>query len=249
LSKKNNGGVIMLNTRRVTEELVRTVPEPPFTQTWHPIAHYKVIDALEIAIAEKKVKVIDRSYSLSEDYANVFGTWRLSSGENGTKWSLGWRNSLKKNFAVGICAGNYVVNCSNLEFYGEFEEFRRHTSGLDFDFLVEMSKKAMTSILKRFEELSAWHSTLKNISFENFEQFKIITFDAMTIGVFSPNKFNAFVKCFKIESGGDRMTKLTLYNFHSAVTRLMREDSFFSINRHSKLLNALLNDFVISVEK
>jgi len=227
----------------VEENVVVSVPEPEWTDTWHPVSHAKIVTALENVVHDTGISVIDRNYSASKDLLNVFGTWTLDSGATGTKWMIGFRNSIKKLFAIGFCSGNKVMNCSNMQFYGDdFTGFRRHTGGLTMETLIELVKEAFNSILDKFKKLEEWHMSLKEVNVREFD-FKQLTFNAMSENIFPCSKFHEFVSCYEEERKENSDTSSTLYHFHGGVTRLIRNDSLFSISNRSGTLHSVVNEF------
>ena len=233
----------MLATR-VTEEAVRAVPEPRFTDSWHPMAHYKVLDVLDSAITSTGIEIVKKNYSLSADKTNVFWTWTLSQVENGLQWMVGGRNSISKCFALGITAGNWITVCSNMNISGDYLEFRRHTGHLDYNELQELIGRAMTKLIDRLTELTRWHIGLKEYPlYENSYSFKALTFDAMRAGAFPSSKFKEFLTCIEEERMVDS-DHFSLYNFHGACTRLMRENSLFNIAHRSVNIKTVLDDYI-----
>lgn len=228
--------------KRTTEEIVKNVLEPKFTKSWHPVSHAKVIGALELAVNKTGMEVVDRHYSLQRNGLNVFGTWHLNQKFNGGSWMLGFRNSMCKDFSIGICAGTNIIVCSNMVFSGDFVEFRRHTSGVDIEELNVLSVRGVEAIIVDLQELETWQMNLKNYPLHR-EEFKILTFNAMEKGVIPVTKFNQFVKCHDKEACLNDAP--SLYTFHGGVTRLMRESSLFTISYYSNLLTGFCDDYII----
>ena len=50
-------------SKSVTEGLVRSIPEPEFTDTWHPVSHAKVLDALEASVHNVGLDIVSKQYS------------------------------------------------------------------------------------------------------------------------------------------------------------------------------------------
>lgn len=223
-----------------TEQEVRLIQEPEFTKSWHPVSHSKVIDALEIAVSGMNLGIASKSYSLNKTGMNMFGTWRLEQEKDGISWMVGFRNSMCKAFAVGICAGTNVIACSNMMFSGEFIEFRRHTSGVDLEELRVLSEKAVFGVCNKLETLADWHSNLKNYSLRE-EEFKILSFNAMKKGTVVPSKFEEFLNCYAEEF---KLNGQSLYSFHGACTRLVREHSLFNIAERTQNLIEVCDDYM-----
>ena len=68
----------MLDFRHsVSEEKLRAVPEPEFTDTWHPLSHAKVIDVIESVVSEYDLKVARKRYAAAQDGQVMFGVWTI----------------------------------------------------------------------------------------------------------------------------------------------------------------------------
>lgn len=223
--------------KAATEAEVRAIVAPPFTDTWHPVPHDLVMDAVEISLTNVGLDVIDRRFELGADGDTVFASYKLDQMHNGSHWQLGWRNAINKAFAVGFCAGTLVTVCANLMFSGDFLEFRKHTSGLDWFELLRVAKVTMQQLVGHFDNLSKWQSDLKTIDLSPAE-YKVLTFDAMDSGAVAPSKFKALGEAFEIESD---LNGRSLYSFHGAGTRVMRENSLTTIVTKSKALNAVVD--------
>lgn len=228
--------------RRASEDEVRAVPEPEFTNTWHPLSHGKVLTALEDAVETAGIPITRREYSLNQDGRNMFGVWSLDVEKDGMIWAMGIRNSLNKKFAVGVCAGSHVMVCDNLAFTGQFVEFRKHTGSLDMDQLNALASRAIIGVTKKMSIFTEWHTQLKNFELNDTE-FKVLTFEAMEKRVFVPSKFSRFLDCYKEENEQTNHSK-SLYAFHGAITRLMRGESLFQVQQQSDKLNRVIDDYM-----
>jgi len=233
------------NGKRVPEEAVRKVKEPKFTETWHPVSHAKVLDALQVAVKDQGLIVKGSSYSLAAEGQNMFGTWSLDNGDADAKigWELGFRNSVRKSYAIGVTAGTNVFVCSNLMFSGEFLEFRRHTKQVDMDELKLVAGRAIGMLVEKIKYQVAWQEYLRDFPLKE-QEYKIMTFNAMREGVFSPSNFNSFVKCWQEEVA---LEESSLYTFHGAVTRLYRDRGLFQIAEQTGILKGFADDYMDSV--
>ena len=229
----------MQSNRRVNEELVRQVPSPQFTSSWHPINHATLLDAMHQSTDVLGTEVVKETYTMSEDGMNLFGTWQLDRDYKGSPLMVGFRNSMKKMFAVGFAAGRYVLACSNMQFGGDFVDFRKHTSGLDFDELLNLCERSFKQIDIKMLEFANWHESLREYPI-SFKTAKVLTYDAMISGVFPPSKFNKFLDCHDEER---LINGNTLYSFYGGVTRLVRDTSLFNIQQTTRSLNILAKEY------
>lgn len=226
-------------TNIVDEETVLAIPEPPYTETWHPVGHAKAIDAFGHAVKNVGLEVSDRRYSVSASGGNMFGAWTLSEGDGKSNWALGIRNSIQKKFAVGVCSGQNVLVCDNMAFSGEFVEFRKHTRGLDYYELKAMAARAVITVVGLLKKFDNWVSGLREIALPG-GHFKVLTFNAMERGVVSPKQFERFLECHKEEK---KLNGETLYSFHGAATRLMRDNTLFSVAEKNRALVGVVNEY------
>ena len=137
----------------VDRNALALVPTPSPTQTWRPVPHIDVVDAVEYAISRRGMTIESERFGLARDQQKMFGVITLAKQSN-PEWTrcIGVRNSHDQSFAAGICCGVSVLVCSNLCFGGEFVIKRRHTSGIDLFAMVEETMDAMTDGYLAFEE-------------------------------------------------------------------------------------------------
>jgi len=116
--------------QHVTLEEVRAVPTPDSTETWFPVPHSTVIDAIKTGLADhSNFNVVSEEYGLWADGARLFGLLGIQNGDQADDYQLniGFRNSNDKAFSLGYAFGNRVFVCDNLVFSGEVTFKRKHT--------------------------------------------------------------------------------------------------------------------------
>lgn len=245
------------DTNRVPEDAVRAVPQPEFTDTWHPVGHYRVLDVLEASCKMYALDITRREYSLNESGTRMFGVWDLSYTINGSCYSLGFRNAIDKSMLIGVVGGHRVFVCDNLTLTGEYLSFHKHTSGLDDHRLQGMATKALEGAWVEMEKLEMWINRLAGHEL-NANQFKTITYDLMDAGVFTPSNFKNFheahdeergPKVHSVDFSGRKLSKwydkdTNLYTIHNACTRLMRGASLFNVADRSKRLIHVVDDYM-----
>ncbi len=224
---------------RATEEEVKALAAPAWTESWHPVSHGQVVEAVEAAVSYVGIGVSFKQYTLAASGARMFGSWSLDNAESGVSYAVGFRNSTDQRFAVGVCSGNHVIACSNMMFPGDYIDFRRHTGGLDGESLTEMAKRALKGIMDRLAQVRDWLLGLRMVEF-NSREFKALVFDAMSSGLVPPQRFREFLEAWRTE-GGTVDGSGTLWQFHNAYTRMVREESLFSIAHRTGNLTGLID--------
>jgi len=147
-------GLMMCEGKFVDRDEIAKVPTPDATESWHPVAHSEVIDAVTDVVKMHDWQILDEQYGLAREGQKMFGVMRINRS-NSPEWSrcIGIRNSHDQSFAVGLTAGISVMVCSNLAFGGSMVLKRRHTSGFNLPELVDAA----------VQELENEFSTLENV--------------------------------------------------------------------------------------
>lgn len=233
-------------TKRVDESVVRAVPAPEWTDTWHPVTHGQIIESLEISCHNNELDVVDRAYSLSADGARMFGVWTLDRGQRDMAYALGMRNSTDKSMLYGLTSGTSVFVCDNLCFSGDFLKFRMHTKGLDEDELLRLGDEAVGDAIINMRRLASWQDGLHELWVPDNDR-KALVYDMATQGVFAPGQINNYLGCLdeemEIRRGKPLDNGHSLYNMHGAATRLMRGWSLLRVADATKALNQIVGDY------
>lgn len=229
-------------TQRVPEVEVMAVPEPQFTNTWHPISHGRLINALNGSVKNAGLLVRNREYSLNATGTKMFGVWQLFGSQSlGRDWAIGIRNSIDKSMTVGLVAGIKVFVCDNLVFSGDVVLLRKHTSGLTDDSLRQLCNNALGQVKHDLGNFENWFEALNNIYLFNPTQSKFLTFEAMKTGALSPGKFNEIYSSFFMADGEYYANPQTLSNWHNAITSTYHQNSLFAVANKNEKLTKLVN--------
>jgi hypothetical protein len=124
-----NALVLHRGAREVSLDEVAAVATPAPTDTWYPVPHVDVLEAVEETLASSSFAVRSRRLALSANGRQFFATLDLFAPVGpGVDLSVGVRNSIDKTLPLGFCAGNRVMVCDNLSFSAELVVNRRHTA-------------------------------------------------------------------------------------------------------------------------
>jgi hypothetical protein len=231
----------LMGQNKVEENVVKRVPYVDYTSTWHPLHHAVIVRAMETAIKWVGLDIISREYSLSKDGADMFGVWTIQGTNSARQWAVGFRNSMKKSFAFGGCAGNKVIVCDNMCFSGDMTLHRRHTSGMNRDQMIALTKELITRILKQCRIFEAWFDTLSGVVLDSNTDTVIL--NAIRRGIIAPNELGNFESAFEEELSVNNSLG-TMADFHGGVTRLLRTSSLFNIQDRSTRLNTYCDDMI-----
>lgn len=231
------------------KRLLEMVPAPMWTDTWHPVSHASILDAVEIGLRENQIAVRDRHLALAgkpmipglPGNARMFGIYHLDLQVDGQLMSLGFRNSVDKSMAIAFCAGSYTFVCDNLAFSGNFVEFRKHTSGLDYDELNMRVSRAIAAAEGNLLEYGQWIKSLDNYELESREQFKTLVYELIHAKGMACSKYWAFHSAFKEEQ---KRRGFSFGAFFQAATAQVRDLSPFTIQGRCIHLNNLIKPWV-----
>lgn len=224
-------------TARVSEEVLRQVPAPAFTDTWRPYSHGDMLDSLGVACKELNLSVTRKEYSMTKSGSRFFGIWELE--EQRSKESvcaMGFRGAIDKHFAHGLCVGERVFVCDNLIFDSSFVLFRKHTGQLTKEELVFIAIEAMKAAMPRYDELIRWHKSLKATKITD-HQAALLMVAAMRREIIPPL---SYPKAYELYFDKDTKYTPTLHGFHGTVTELYKDQSLLNI----QYKNAQLNRFI-----
>ncbi|MCB9807825.1 hypothetical protein H6770_01060 [Candidatus Peribacteria bacterium] len=112
----------------VTKGDLEIIPAPPPTETWFPIPHLDVLEAVEGTLSSAGFEVRNYQLSVSHGKLRFFGVLDIATPlADGVTLSVGVRNSNDKSFPIGFCVGNRTFVCDNLAFSSEIVISKRHT--------------------------------------------------------------------------------------------------------------------------
>ena len=126
----------------VDRNAVALVQTPERTESWKPVPHIEVIEAVSQVIKAHDWTITEEQFGLAREGQKLFGVMKIDkSSSSSSDWvlCLGLRNSHDKSFSVGLSAGISVMVCSNMAFGGTTVIKRRHTSRIELAQLVDVA--------------------------------------------------------------------------------------------------------------
>jgi len=124
----------------VDRQAVALVNTPIGTESWKPVPHIEVIDAVTEVVKAHKWEITEEHFGLAREGQKLFGVMKINKSSC-LDWTrcIGLRNSHDKSFSVGLTAGISVMVCSNMAFGGTTIIKRRHTSRIELAQLVDVA--------------------------------------------------------------------------------------------------------------
>ena len=124
----------------VDRNTVALVETPERTDSWKPVPHIAVIEAVTEVVNAHHWTITEEQFGLAHEGQKLFGIMKINKSSS-TDWvrCIGLRNSHDKSFSVGLSAGISVMVCSNMAFGGTTVIKRRHTSRIELTELVAIA--------------------------------------------------------------------------------------------------------------
>jgi hypothetical protein len=136
---------------KVTRPDLASLDTPAATDTFQPIAHSRLIDQLEEALAFRHISITRDEYAVSKDGMKLFGLLELNSEYEDVRFAIGLRNANDKSMRLGMVAGYRVFVCDNMALSGDFKPLlAKHSKNFD---LVESISMGVDRIQRNWQPL------------------------------------------------------------------------------------------------
>ena len=227
-------GLIMAEGKFVSRDEVARTDTPSSTDTWHPVPHIDVIEAVTNVIKAHDWNIEGEKFGLVNEGKRLFGVMELSSSSS-PDWHrcIGIRNSHDKSFAVGLSAGIAVCVCTNLAFGGTTVVKRRHTSGI---VLPELIDRAVASLQDDFLTTETVCEDLKDVYLKNDDEARSCIVRAAEIGVINSCDILPAFREFKSPSHVE-FKEPTRWSLMNALTEIVKRYSLQRVDRSYLALN------------
>ena len=204
----------------VDRNTVALVETPERTDSWKPVPHIAVIDAVTEVVNAHHWTITEEQFGLAHEGQKLFGVMKINKSSS-TDWvrSIGIRNSHDKSFSAGITAGISVMVCSNLAFGGTMIIKRRHTSQFE---LTELIARAVESLENEFLITETVCEEMKVQYFKNDDDARSCIVRAAEMGVINSSDILPVFKEFKTPTHED-FTEPTRWSLMNAITETVKK--------------------------
>jgi Domain of unknown function (DUF932) len=138
-------------TDKVDRAFLERLTTPERTDTFQPIAHKVLVDAVEESLAFRHISLTQSEFAVSKDGMKMFGLLQVNSEYEGVQFAIGLRNANDKSMSLGMVAGYRVFVCDNLALSGDFNPLQaKHSKNLN---LVEAISMGIDRIQRHWDPL------------------------------------------------------------------------------------------------
>ena len=215
-------GLIMQEGKFVSRAEVARTDTPSSTQTWRPVPHIDVIEAVTEVVKAHNWNIEGEKFGLASEGRKLFGVMEISSSSS-PEWHrcIGIRNSHDKSFAVGLSAGIVVCVCTNMAFGGTTVVKRRHTSGI---ILAELIDRAVASLEDDFLTTEAVCEDLKDMYLRDDDEARSCIVRAAELGVINSCDILPVYREFKSPSH-EEFAEPTRWSLMNALSEIVKKYS------------------------
>src|SRR5437879_12433730 len=107
-------------TNKLTRQQLQLIPSPDATETYQPLAHHDIVEALLETLAFRHISVVRDEYAVSEGGMKMFGVLDLETTFEGCRFSIGVRNADDKSMRLAMTVGYRAFVCDNMAFQRDF---------------------------------------------------------------------------------------------------------------------------------
>ena len=228
-------GLIMQEGKFVSRDEVARTETPSSTDTWRPVPHIAVIEAVTEVIKAHRWDIESERFGLASDGRKMFGVMEISRSSS-PQWHrcIGIRNSHDKTLAVGLSAGIVVLVCSNLAFGGTRLINRKHTSRIDLNELID---RAVASLEDDFLTTETVCEDLKDVQLKNDDEARSCIVRAAELGVINSSDILPVYREYK-QPSHDEFRDPTRWSLLNAFTETVKkyptqrvDHSYLALNR------------------
>lgn len=204
----------------VDRQTVSMVETPIGTDSWKPVPHIEVINAVTEVVKAHDWTITEEQFGLAREGQKLFGVMTLNKTSS-PEWyrCIGIRNSHDKSFSAGLTAGICVMVCSNMAFGGTTVIKRRHTSGFD---LTELVSIAMNSLENEFLMTETVCEDLKVQYLKNDDEARCKIVRAAEIGAINSSDIVPVFREFK-QPRHEEFTEPTRWSLLNAFTETIKK--------------------------
>jgi hypothetical protein len=146
--------------QKITREELAALPVPAATETFKPIPHVEIVNALIETLGFRHIGVVRDEYAATPDGMKMFGVMDLEAGFTGCRFSLGLRNSNDRSMRLALTVGYRTFVCDNLAFQGDFTPvLAKHSKNFS---LIDSIAIGVERMQRNFEpmqkQVEAWRS-------------------------------------------------------------------------------------------
>ena len=237
--------VAPIRPERVEYTQLQAVDTPKPTETWSPLQHHTLYDAVKHRLEQKGFEIADTTHLLSHEDNRYFGTVCLKP-EEGVPYArmVGIRNSHDKRFCASIVAGARVICCANGMFVGdELALSRKHTSRIHDD-LPQKIDESFGKLLQEWKRNDMRLLEYQATTISDMDANDLII-RSLDNGAIASSAIPEVLKQYR-EPPHEQFKPRTLWSLHNAFTEVLKKHPLLVSERSRALQKTFDEDLILS---
>ena len=236
-----SGTLVYANSVYVTREQLKVIAPPPATDTWKPVPHYDLVQAIDRQLAVRDVQIVKEQFAVQREGLRLFGVLELGvpglEASEAFGFAMGIRTANDRSEALSIVVGAKVFVCDNLMLSGDLIVMRRkHTPG--FDLNADISR----AIDGYRDHLTVFHRQVGDLMARPVSdaEAKVTIFEAFAREILPVRLFRQVAETYfhPVPSMTDVLPR-TQWGLHNACTRAIQQlapgPAFYAATQLGKL--------------
>lgn len=251
---QNANLVLHCGGKQVTREQVIGVTTPAPTKTHFPIAHIRLIENVESALASLNMRVVEQAHALSGEGQRYFGLLQVANcqktGDDYT-YVLGLRNAHDMSYAAAMVVGAQVFVCDNLSFNGEIRIDRKHTVHIERDLPI-LTARAVGQLSSRWTTMNERIERYKTTEIGDKDAHDFVI-RALDLGACTTLQIPKILKEWRQPSHPEFAQGNTAWRLFNAFTEIAKGSGLENLSRRTINLHGMMDAQVgfapVSVEQ
>lgn len=232
----------------MTEEQIRQIPIPDATNTYAPVSHSNIIDAVQENLDKSGLSIVNKTYNGNGNGEQLIGMYRVNQGNEEMGMMIAFRNSYDKSMACGFAAGTEIFVCSNGMITGEISMYRKHT-GTVINEIDNKIIQSINSLENYFNILNYDRENMKNIEIN-----KRVTAELLGRMYIEENLINStqlnIIKRELISPTFEEFNNSSAWDFYNHCTYSLKKSSAMNmmqdhINIHEFFKNNVIEEYAV----
>jgi hypothetical protein len=220
------------------------LPIPEETDTFKPISHYFLVQAIEEALAFRHISITREEFAVTPDGMKFFAVLQVNAQYEGVNFAIGLRNSNDKSMRLGIVAGYKVMVCDNLSFAGEYKPMlAKHSKHLD---LVESVSIAVDRLQRGWKPIREMIDFKRNHQLSDSKAREML-YQLFTDGKLPMSLFRTTHNEFFVNPSYDEFKPKTLWSLENAVTCAIKKLQPISQYENTARLGKFITDYTANL--
>jgi len=233
---------------KIDRQSLSGIPTPSRTETWVPIAHYRLLEEVERGLQTTGMQIVAEKHAIARAGDRYFGVLHIANGGTDDDYGtvVGLRNSHDKSFVAGLACGSHVFVCSNLAFWGDVVISRKHTVHIERD-LPQLIIAALGRLAAMQQVQENRIAAYKETAFTDKDAHDLLI-RAIDVGVIAASRLPRVLNCWRGDGEPEWGEEINAafqagraWRLFNAFTFILKGVTIFSLAQRTQGLHVLMD--------